>query len=50
MQLEVTGGPINASFEAASLLPVQYHGPSMGTISINNLDARGTTLWVWTHH
>ncbi|MED5620944.1 hypothetical protein [Ideonella sp. BN130291] len=51
-QISVDGAPVNASFEAGALLAplgVHYQGPSMGTIQINGFDARGTTLWVWTH-
>ena len=48
-QVDVTGGPVSTSFDASALLPVHYNGPSMGTINVVNFDARGTTLWVWTH-
>ena len=51
---EVTfdGAPVSASFDASALLlpaGLHYHGPSMGTITIDGLDARGTTLWIWSH-
>jgi hypothetical protein len=52
-QVQVDGAPVNASFELGHLLAgnfgVDYHGPSMGTVSFNNFDAHGTTLWVWFH-
>ena len=31
------GGPANA-------------GPSLGTITLKDFDARGTVIWVWQHH
>lgn len=52
-QVVVDGPPVNASVEAGqfvtSAFGVNYQGPSMGTINIGNLDARGTTLWMWSH-
>lgn len=52
-QLVIDSPPVNATMEAGAFflsnLGVDYRGPSFGTININNLDARGTTLWVWHH-
>lgn len=52
-KVQVDGPPVNASFEAGNFLTsgfgVNYTGASMGTINITNFDARGTTLWMWTH-
>jgi hypothetical protein len=52
-QVAVESPPVNASFELGQLVAgsvgLNYQGPSMGTIQINKLDARGTTLWMWSH-
>jgi hypothetical protein len=52
-QVEVESPPVNASFELGQLIAgsvgLSYQGASMGTVQINNLDARGTTLWMWSH-
>jgi len=51
-QVVVDGAPLNLHFEASALLlppGLSYTGPSMGSIQVNGLDARGTTLWVWQH-
>lgn len=53
-QIEITAEPVSMTFEAGSFLAslaggTTLHGPSMGTISLNNVDARGTTLWIYGH-
>lgn len=51
-QVTIDAPPVDARMEAGALLNtlgVQYNGPSFGTIDIHNLDARGTTLWMWGH-
>ncbi|MFZ5546891.1 MAG: hypothetical protein ACOZJZ_25360 [Pseudomonadota bacterium] len=49
-QIVIDAPPVSTRFEAGALLStfgVDYQGRSFGSISITNLDARGTTLWVW---
>ena len=54
MQTVVDARPVTFSFDLSDVLRsttgLQYSGPSMGTITMTNFDARGTTLWVWQHH
>ena len=42
------------SFDLSAVLQastgLQYNGASMGTITLKDFDARGTTIWVWQHH
>jgi len=53
-QTVVDARPVTFSFDLSDMLRagtgLQYTGPSMGTITMTNFDARGTTLWVWPHH
>ena len=54
MQIQITADPVSMSFDGNELFSAlaggtPYHGPSMGTFTLNNVDARGTTLWVWGH-
>ena len=54
-QTVVDARPVTFSFDLSAVLQattgLQYtSGPSLGTITLNNFDARGTTLWVWQHH
>ena len=53
MQTKVDAGPVTFSFDLSSALlsttGLAYNGPSMGTITMRDFDARGTTLWVWHH-
>lgn len=52
-QTKVDAQPVTFSFNVSDLIPGvngTLKGPSMGTITLTNFDARGTTLWVWTHH
>jgi hypothetical protein len=52
-QTRVDAPPVTFSFSVSDLIPGlggTLKGPSMGTITLTNFDARGTTLWVWTHH
>jgi hypothetical protein len=52
-QVTIDGAPFSVSMELSALLLAGTHlsldGPSMGTVSFNNVDARGTTLWIWGH-
>ena len=54
MQTKVDAGPVTFSFDLSAVLlsttGLAYNGPSMGTITMKDFDARGTTLWVWQHH
>ncbi len=53
VQTRVDAQPITFSFDASDILQaagVHYSGPSMGTFTMKDFDARGTTLWVWQHH
>jgi hypothetical protein len=54
-QTVVDAKPVTFSFDLSAMLQattgLQYNsGPSMGTITMKDFDARGTTLWVWQHH
>jgi hypothetical protein len=54
-QVVVDAKPVTFSFNFSDILQsttgLQYNGgPSMGTITLKDFDARGTTIWVWTHH
>ena len=54
-QTVVDAKPVTFSFDLSNVLlantGLQYSSSaSMGTITMNNFDARGTTIWVWPHH
>jgi hypothetical protein len=54
-QTVVDARPVTFSFDLAAVLQattgLQYAGgASMGTITMKDFDARGTTIWVWQHH
>ena len=55
-QTVVDAKPVSFSFTFSDVLRsttgLQYNGggASFGTFTMNNFDARGTTLWVWQHH
>ena len=55
-QTVVDAKPVTFSFTFSDVLRtttgLQYTGggASFGTFTMNNFDARGTTLWVWQHH
>ena len=54
-QTVVDARPVTFSFDLSAVLQattgLQYtSGSSMGLVTMNNFDARGTTLWVWQHH
>lgn len=40
---------MNLSQFISNMTGVKYDAPKMGTISIQNFDAGGTRLWVWSH-
>ena len=55
-QTVVDARPVSFSFDLSDVLlagtGLQYSsgtGASMGTITLKDFDARGTTLWVWHH-
>ena len=53
-QTVVDARPVTFSFDLSAVLQsttgLQYSGASsMGTITLRDFDARGTTLWVWHH-
>jgi hypothetical protein len=53
-QTVVDARPVTFSFDLSDVLlantGLQYSSSaSMGTITMNNFDARGTTIWVWHH-
>ena len=53
-QTVVDARPVTFSFDLSSVLQattgLQVNSTaSMGTITMNNFDARGTTIWVWHH-
>jgi len=54
MQTKVDAAPVTFSVDLSQVLlsstGLAYSGPSMGTITVRDFDARGTTLWVWQHH
>jgi len=54
-QTVVDAKPVSFSFNFADVLQattgLKYDsGASMGTITLKDFDARGTTIWVWLHH
>lgn len=54
-QTVVDAKPVTFSFNLSDVLlsttGLQYAGgASMGTITMKDFDARGTTIWVWQHH
>ena len=54
-QTVVDARPVTFSFDLSAVLQastgLQYSsGASMGTITLKDFDARGTTIWVWQHH
>ena len=53
-QYKVDAPPITFSFDASELLHAStgltYGGPSMGTFTVSDCYARGTTVWTWVHH
>jgi hypothetical protein len=54
-QIVVDAKPVTFSFNISDILQSTTglqvnNGPSMGTITLKDFDARGTTIWVWTHH
>jgi hypothetical protein len=55
-QTVVDAKPVTFSFSMSDVLRattgLQYNSgsASFGTFTMNNFDARGTTLWVWQHH
>jgi hypothetical protein len=54
-QTVVDARPVTFSFDLANVLQattgLQFgSGASMGTITLKDFDARGTTIWVWPHH
>ena len=56
VQTIVDAKPVTFSFtltdvlQATTGLQFNSNGASFGTFTMNNFDARGTTLWVWQHH
>jgi hypothetical protein len=53
-QLVLNATPVTVSFEASRFLTSlagggTLQGPSMGVVTFDAIDARGTTLWVWGH-
>jgi hypothetical protein len=56
-QTVVDAKPVTFSFNLSDVLQgttgLQFNsgaaGPSMGTITLKDFDARGTTIWVWHH-
>ena len=53
-QTVVDARPVTFSFNVSDVLQsatgLQYSsGPSLGTITLRDFDARGTTLWLWHH-
>jgi len=53
VKMALGGAPRDVSFEASKLLlantGLTYQGPSMGTITLHNIDVRGTTLFMFGH-
>jgi hypothetical protein len=53
-QLRVDAKPVTFSFDLSDVLKattgLSVSGPSMGTITLKDFDARGTTIWTWLHH
>ena len=56
LQTVVDARPVTFSFTLSDVLGtttgLQFNsgGASFGTFTMNNFDARGTTIWVWQHH
>ncbi len=56
LQTVVDAKPVTFTFTLSDVLGattgLQYNsgGASFGTFTMNNFDARGTTIWVWQHH
>ena len=56
LQTVVDAKPVSFTFTLSDVLGattgLQYNsgGASFGTFTMNNFEARGTTLWVWSHH
>jgi hypothetical protein len=53
IQTRVDAAPATFSFDVSAILQTvgpTYGGPSMGTLTMKDFDARGTTIWVWQHH
>jgi len=54
-QTVVDARPVTFSFDLSEVLQattglkLANAGPSMGTITLRDFDARGTTIWVWHH-
>jgi hypothetical protein len=52
-QIRVDAKPVTFSFDLSDVLRattgLSYTGPSMGTITMKDFDARGTTIWAWHH-
>ena len=54
-QTVVDARPVSFSFDLSNVLQattgLQFNsGASMGTITLKDFDARGTTIWTWQHH
>jgi hypothetical protein len=54
-QTVVDARPVTFSFDLSAVLQAttglrHAGGSSMGLVTMNDFDARGTTLWVWQHH
>jgi len=53
-QYRIAMAPATFSFGAAELLKagtgLTYSGASMGTFTMTDFDATGTTVWSWTRH
>jgi len=53
-QYRIAMPPVTFSFGAAELLKtatgLTYNGASMGTFTVTDFDATGTTVWSWMHH
>jgi hypothetical protein len=53
-QYRISMAPVTFSFGAADLLKagtgLAYSGVSMGTFTMTDFDATGTTVWSWTRH
>ncbi len=54
LQLSLAGPPVSVTFDGNELLGSlagggTLHGPSVGQFTFHDLDARGTTLWLWHH-
>lgn len=52
-EVSLPSHPMTSTFKVSQLLSsmtgVKYDAPGMGTITIQNLDAGGTRLWMWGH-